>query len=82
MPSGTYKNDLGNCGICGKKLRPLYKNKDWEKRKYHVSCFREMLSDINNYNDVAFTKYGHTKKVANMPITEAKKQKSFTITFE
>ena len=43
MPSGTYKNDLGHCGICGKKLRPLYKNKDWEKRKYHVSCFREML---------------------------------------
>ena len=82
MPSGVYNNDMGLCGICGNKLRPLYKNKDWEHRKYHVSCFREMVSDINNYNDTAFTKYGHTKKVANMPITEARKQKSFTIVFE
>ncbi len=82
MPSGVYNNDMGLCGICGNKLRPLYKNKDWENRKYHVSCFREMLSDIHNYNETAFTKYGHTKKVANMPITEARKQKSFTIVFE
>jgi hypothetical protein len=82
MPSGTYNDDMGLCGICGRKLRPLYKNKDWESRKYHVSCFREMVSDISNYNDIAISKYGHTKKIANMPIEEAKKQKTFVINFE
>tara|TARA_R110002153_G_scaffold161463_1_gene313886 strand:+ start:391 stop:639 length:249 start_codon:yes stop_codon:yes gene_type:complete len=82
MPSGHYENDMGLCGICGRKLRPLYKNKDWESRKYHVSCFREMVSDISNYNAIAISKYGHTKKIANMPIQEAKKQKTFVIKFE
>ena len=28
MPSGEYTNNtLKECGICGKKMRPLYQNK-------------------------------------------------------
>ena len=37
---------------------------------------------MHNYNTIAYSKYGVEKKVANMPITEAKKQKSFTISFD
>jgi len=83
MPSGTWaNNDLGNCLMCGKKLRPLYKNSDWQTRKYHVSCFRELVSDISNYNKVAYTKYGVKKKIANMPEDKAREKKEFTITFD
>lgn len=82
MPSGTYNDNLPNCGICGRKLRPLYKNQDWVNRKYHISCFKELVSDISNYNKVCFTKYGHTKTIANLPINEARKAKSFTIEFD
>tara|TARA_R100000805_G_C3543215_1_gene57596 strand:+ start:126 stop:377 length:252 start_codon:yes stop_codon:yes gene_type:complete len=83
MPSGTWaNNDLGDCLMCGKKLRPLYKNSDWKTRKYHVSCFRELVSDISNYNKVAYTKYGVKKKIANMPEEVAKEKKQFTITFD
>tara|TARA_R110000787_G_scaffold264391_1_gene370281 strand:- start:349 stop:603 length:255 start_codon:yes stop_codon:yes gene_type:complete len=83
MPSGNYtNNDLGECGICGKKMRPLLKNEDWPNRAFHVTCFKKILNDISNYNVVAYTKYGIEKRVANMPISQAKKQKSFTINFD
>tara|TARA_R110000822_G_scaffold5124_2_gene22145 strand:- start:1122 stop:1373 length:252 start_codon:yes stop_codon:yes gene_type:complete len=82
MPSGFYVNELGNCGICQKPMRPLYKNTDWKNRAYHVTCFKKIINDMHNYNTIAYSKYGVEKKVANMPITEAKKQKSFTITFD
>jgi hypothetical protein len=83
MPSGVYENNsLGNCLMCGKKMRPLYKHDDWPTRKYHISCFRELISDISNYNKVAYTKYGVKKKVANVPIEEAREKKEFTISFD
>tara|TARA_R110000796_G_scaffold112579_1_gene224164 strand:+ start:586 stop:837 length:252 start_codon:yes stop_codon:yes gene_type:complete len=83
MPSGKYENnDLKECGICGQKMRPLYKNKDWDGRAYHITCFRKIVSDIANYNTTAFTKYGVEKKVAGMTVSEAKKQDSFVITFD
>tara|TARA_R110000824_G_scaffold149406_2_gene319721 strand:- start:2551 stop:2799 length:249 start_codon:yes stop_codon:yes gene_type:complete len=82
MPSGTYQNTLGRCKICKKNLRPLYKNNDWETRKFHVSCFKELISDIKNYHLIAYDKYGHEKTIGGIPISEAKKQKNFTIKFE
>ena len=83
MPSGIWaNNDLGNCLMCGKKLRPLYKNSDWQTRKYHVSCFRELVSDISNYNKVAYTKYDVKKKTVNLPEDKAREKKEFTITFD
>ncbi len=84
MPSGQYtNNNLKECGICGKKMRPLYKNKDWENRAYHITCFRKIVSDIANYNVTAFTKYGVEKKVAGIPISEAREKKDkFVIKFE
>tara|TARA_R110002012_G_C11431906_1_gene589535 strand:+ start:511 stop:762 length:252 start_codon:yes stop_codon:yes gene_type:complete len=83
MPSGEYtNNDLGICGICGKRLRPLYKNNDWDNRAYHITCFKKILNDIANYNKVAYEKYGVEKRVAGLPISEAKKKKKFEIVFE
>tara|TARA_R110002153_G_scaffold260442_1_gene420469 strand:+ start:211 stop:465 length:255 start_codon:yes stop_codon:yes gene_type:complete len=83
MPSGLYtNNDLKDCGICGKKMRPLLKNTDWENRAFHVTCFKKILHDITNYNVVAYTKYGIEKRVANMPISIAKTKKTFTISFD
>tara|TARA_R110000824_G_scaffold352161_1_gene539229 strand:- start:302 stop:553 length:252 start_codon:yes stop_codon:yes gene_type:complete len=83
MPSGCYENnELGDCGICGKRMRPLLKNEDWANRKYHVSCFKKILSDISNYNTVAFTKYGHIKKIAGLPEPEARKQLEFKVSFD
>lgn len=57
MTSGTCNNEFRECGLCGKKLRPLRANNDWNGRKYHVSCFTELISDIANYSKVAYTKY-------------------------
>ncbi len=82
MPSGYYENDMPNCGICGRKLRPLYKNKDWKSRAYHVTCWKNMVNDIANYNRVAYSKYGHVKRVADMPLEEAKKQDKFVVEFD
>ena len=84
MPSGEYtNNDLKECGICGKKMRPLYKNKDWPDRSYHITCFRKIVSAIANYNTTAYTKYGVEKKVAGMSLSEAREKKDkFIIKFE
>lgn len=82
MPSGTYNDEMRVCKICGKKLRPLYKNDDWQDRKYHVSCFRDIMSDISNYHKVAYTKYGHKKKVAGMLVDDIRPETKFTITFD
>jgi len=74
------------CKICGKALRPLLKNPDWDGRQYHVTCYNEIIKDLNNFNKVAFTKYNYKRKVAGMTIDEAKEHiannKSFIITFE
>jgi len=82
MPSGTYNDDMPYCKICGRKLRPLYKNKDWINRKYHVSCFKDIVSDISNYNKLAYSKYKHKRIIADLPEDEARETKSFTINFE
>jgi hypothetical protein len=84
MPSGHYtNNELKDCGICGKKMRPLYKNKDWAERAYHVTCFRRIVSDIANYNTTAYTKYGCEKQIAGMPESQARTRKEpFVISFD
>lgn len=61
MTSGTSNNEFRECGLCGKKLRPLRANSDWSGRKYHVSCFTELIADIANYSKVAYTKYGNKR---------------------
>ena len=82
MPSGTYNDEMRVCKICGKKLRPLYKNEDWANRQYHVSCFRDVVSDIANYNKVAYTKYGHKKKVAGICVEDVKPETKFIVTWD
>lgn len=82
MPSGTHKNEERVCGICKKTLRPLYKNEDWPNRKYHVSCFKAILRDINNYNKVCFDKYNHRKKVGGVFVDEIKEDTKFTISWD
>ena len=73
MPSGTFKDPtLGICKICKKKLRPLNKNPDFQGRKYHISCWRELLSDIKNYSKRAYTKYNHQKLIAGVTEEEAR----------
>lgn len=69
MPRESLDNNLydedGNkiCKICGKKLRPLTKSKDWETRCYHITCFQDLIKDIYKYDKVAYKKYGHKKKI-------------------
>lgn len=53
------------CKICGKKLRPLTKSQDWDSRVYHVTCFRDLISDISKFDHLAFKKYGYKRKVNN-----------------
>lgn len=70
------------CVICGKKLRPLIRNIDSENRRTHITCWNTLIKDIANFETTAYTKYGYKKMVAGMTIEEAKKQKTFTITFD
>ena len=56
MPSGTREDEERICKICNNKLRPLYKNEDWEGRKYHVACFKGILKDIMNYHKICYKK--------------------------
>ena len=43
MPSGTKNDEERFCRICDKQLRPLYKNKDWENKKYK---HRKKIHDV------------------------------------
>ena len=70
------------CYICEKKLRPLIKNEDSINRKYHITCWNGMIKDIGNFHNVAYTKYNYKKMIAGMTEEEARKQKTFTITFD
>jgi len=82
MPSGEYNNEERRCRICKKKLRPLWASQDWDDRKYHITCFRELLADIHNYNKVCYTKYKHKKVVAGMEIDKIPKDHKFVLNFD
>ena len=70
------------CKICGYKLRTFTKNSDWDDRIYHTKCFTTIIDDIYNFNHVAYTKYNYEKTVNGMPLSVAKKQKHFKISFD
>ena len=70
------------CRICGYKLRTFTKNNDWEGRIYHAKCFDTIIDDIYNFNNKAYTKYNYEPMINGMPLSIAKKQKNFIITFE
>jgi len=70
------------CKICGYKLRTFTKSNDWDDRVYHSKCFDAIVDDIFNFNTRAYSKYNYEKMVCGMPISKAKKQKNFTITFD
>ena len=75
MPSGTFKDPkLGVCKICNKKLRPFSKNQDFPERKFHISCWKELLSDIKHYDKRAYTKYNHQKLIAGVTEQEARER--------
>ena len=72
------------CKICFKRLRRLAKTQDWTDRIYHISCYNTIVSDIYNYNTVAYTKYNHEKRIDGVPISEIKNKKDykFVISFD
>jgi hypothetical protein len=79
----VQKKEPRYCKICRKKLKRFTAQEDWDERIYHKKCFDEIVSDIAKYNTVAYTKYGHAKRMINgMTIEEAKKEKCFIITFD
>mgnify|MGYP000341883461 FL=1 len=82
MPSGTPIDEMRECKICGNKLRPLYKNEDWANRKYHVACFKSILKDIANYNEICYKKYNHRKKVHDVFVDEMKPDHKFVVTWD
>ena len=81
MPSGQYENEKRFCKICGRKLRPLKHVDDWESRKYHITCWKELLSDIYNYNRVCYKKYGHKKIINGIPIDQPMPKGGITLDF-
>jgi len=74
MPKGLWNNDLGYCKICQKKLRPLNKKDDYPSRKFHISCWKELLADIKHYNKRAYTKYNHKKMICGVTEQEARER--------
>tara|TARA_R110000803_G_scaffold123387_2_gene191293 strand:+ start:381 stop:629 length:249 start_codon:yes stop_codon:yes gene_type:complete len=81
MPSGTYKDENRLCKICKRKLRPLKKELDWDGRKYHITCFKELLSDIHNYHKICYSKYEHKKFIAGIPIDEPMPKDGISLDF-
>ena len=82
MPSGTREDEERICKICGNKLRPLYKNQDWDNRKYHVACFKDILKDIMNYHKICYKKYNHKKKVHDVYVEDMKPDHKFVINWD
>jgi hypothetical protein len=71
------------CKICNQKLKKFTAQPDWDDRQYHKKCFDTIVSDIAKYNTVAYTKYGHSRRLMNgLTLEEARKQPSFIITFD
>ena len=82
MPSGTYNNEARNCRICKRKLRPLKNQDDWDSRKYHITCFKELIRDIHNYHNVCYGKYGHKKIIAGIPEDQSFPKEGIIISFD
>tara|TARA_R110001592_G_scaffold150295_3_gene376165 strand:+ start:2037 stop:2297 length:261 start_codon:yes stop_codon:yes gene_type:complete len=74
MPKGLWNTDLPYCKICQKKLRPLSKKDDYPNRKFHISCWKELLADIKHYNKRAYTKFNHQKIICGVPELEARER--------
>ena len=64
------------CKICGYKLRTYTKNKDWDDRVYHTKCFNTLI-DVSESLSIIYDPI-----INGMPLSEAKKQKQFVITFD
>ena len=82
MPSGTYENESRTCKICKRKLRPLKTEQDWEGRKYHITCFKDLIRDIHNYHKICYSKYGHKKLIAGIPIDEPMPKEGIKLSFD
>lgn len=90
MPKETITEPVvdedGNkyCLICGKKLRPLLKSEDWDTRVYHITCFRNLIQDIYRYDNVAYKKYGHKKRLFDGTLQEdiIKGKKNIIVNFD
>jgi hypothetical protein len=52
-----------HCLICGGRLRALTKTDDLPDRVYHITCWKEMIHDIDKFHIVAFTKYNYEELI-------------------
>jgi hypothetical protein len=52
-----------HCLICGGRLRKLTKTEDNDDRVYHITCWKEMIRDIDKFHIVAFTKYNYEELI-------------------
>jgi hypothetical protein len=71
-----YKPPAKLCKLCGKKLRRFRVSADYKERKYHKKCFESIVEDVRNFQTVAYTKYGHTKRIDGKTIAEHKADKN------
>jgi len=62
------------CKLCKKKLRKFRVSNDYENRCYHKKCFEQICEDVRNFHQVAYTKYGYTKKYSNGKSAEENKE--------
>ena len=50
----------GFCLICGTRLKS---NKSFTN--YHIKCWKNLINDIKNFEEVCYTKYDYEKKYAD-----------------
>ena len=71
------------CLICGGRLRKLTKTEDSPDRVYHLTCWREMIKDIDNFNIVAFSKYNYEELICGKTRKEhANSDEPFVLSFD
>ena len=77
------RKQYGDCLMCGKELRKLTRTEDWDGRKYHVTCWSQLIKDIRHFDKVCYTKYNYKRLVDGKTIEEHRNSEDpIVVTFD
>ncbi len=62
----------GFCLHCGKRLKKAKKTKTEFMMLYHIKCWKEMIKDIKNFEQICYEKYNYKKRICGYTEEEIK----------
>ena len=78
-----YMETEGNsfCLSCGKRLKRL-KEENNITMNYHKVCWNNIINDIKNFEQIAYTKYNYEKRICGLTKQEIENGEPIIVHFD